>query len=124
MIIHWHPDNIIYVRNDDWSVIFSGTPEEVETLLGQSIGKLPSGVIERQLFVGKFCRDITRSGQTNDNPTDWVAGRAIATKSDDLRVEHQKNIKALADRADNLKADSLDEERRKKKILEVVADEI
>lgn len=117
MIIHWHPDNIIYVRNDDWSVVYEGTPDEVSAFLGEPVEALPPGVIERQLFVGKFCRDFNKSGQCDYDP-DWEQGHKLFAFKDELSAKHQLKVQELKDRANAVKANEkakIEEEKLKGK---------
>lgn len=113
MIIHWHPDNIIYVRNEDWSVIYEGTPAEVSAFLGEPLEDLPPGVIERQLFVGKFCRDFNKSGQCDYDP-DWDQGHKLFAFKDELHVKHQKKVQEKKDAADHVKANEKAEKSKVK----------
>lgn len=101
MIVHWHPDNRIYIRNDDWSIVFEGTKSEAESVLGQSIDDLPPNVRERQLFVGSHCIDFDKKGsQKESKPADWWAGGvSIASKHKEFGDKHKANIEKLKEDA-------------------------
>ncbi len=100
MIIQWHPDGLLYIRNDDWSVVFEGTEEEVEAVLGKKLAPLPEGVIERQYFVDKFCRDFTRKGQVDQLVDVWEHGDEMCEKCEQLEVKYVEKIAAKQVSAD------------------------
>jgi hypothetical protein len=91
MRVHWHPDNLILLKDDDGSVVYRATPEEASQDLGSSIGSLPLGINERQYKPGILFADFdgftkhTRQGN-------WSDGDMILLMSDDLISKYQSRL--------------------------------
>jgi hypothetical protein len=102
LMIHWHPDDRIYIRQDE-NIIFEGTLEETAIVLGEVLEPLPSGVKERQLFVGSHCADFTKSGQIDCKG--WNQSQKIINKLSSLMIAESARRQKLKDDADPLKLD-------------------
>lgn len=76
MWVHWHPDNIVYVRDSNNNVLYSAPVDILNQDLGQVISDLPESVIERQYYPETFCSDFIRSGRI-DGPNVWEDGDEI-----------------------------------------------
>lgn len=101
MIVHWHPDNRIYIRKNDWSIVFDGTKEEVEEILGRKLHDLPGEVRERQFFVGSHCADFDRrcSQMESKDAEHWKDGLEIFEKQALFSEKHKLNVEYLKDLA-------------------------
>lgn len=75
MMVHWHPDNLIYVRTPT-GIIFCGTLQVAAALIGKPLDPLPQAVIERQYFPSQYTADFTASGQV-EGPSEWADGDAL-----------------------------------------------
>ena len=96
MIVHWHPDNMIYIRESIGAadLLFHGTVSEAEAVLGETLAPLPDGIKERQYFVGSHCIDFSRKGQL-DEFVIWEQGRKIVDKLADFKKAHDDKLKKL-----------------------------
>lgn len=75
MFVHWHPDNVIYVRNEDWSIVCSASKEQIEDLLSVSLS-LPENMIERWYFPNNYTSDFDGKTQYS-GPSSWEHGDMI-----------------------------------------------
>ncbi len=92
MIIHWHPDGLIYLRNDDWTVFYCGTVAEAASVLGEPIDPLPAGVKERQMKVDEWCRDFLTNGDQVATPGAWSVAEKIKSKAGVFSGDYEKKV--------------------------------
>lgn len=76
MYVHWHPDNLIFVKNSDNSVVFYFTKERLEQILNITLASLPQGIIERQYFPNSYTADFSANTQYA-GPSNWTDGNTI-----------------------------------------------
>lgn len=98
MIVHWHPENRIYIRDEFNKILFEGSPEETAVILGEPLATLPVGIKERQYFVGSHCADFSSNGQ-EEGPAIWPQGDKIIGKLATYRQAYADFVNDLKDRA-------------------------
>lgn len=76
MLVHWHPDNLIFVKDSNKNVIFYFTKAEIEQILNVSLNPLPQGIIERQYFSNSYTADFSSNTQFS-GPSSWSDGELI-----------------------------------------------
>lgn len=98
MLIHWHPESKLIIRDDAGEILFMGSLVAAEAVLGESLAPLPEGVRERQYFVGQYIADFARQGQV-DGPASWPQGDAIVARLADFQAAEAARLAELEAKA-------------------------
>ena len=113
-LVQWHPDNMIYIR-EDGAVLYCGSLEEASAVLGESLEPLPPGVRERILKEGEK-QAVDVNGETHSLTTiDWPQGKKLmsAAMIKKAKAAQTKADDARAKKADAAEQNRLDEAARK-----------